>query len=117
MNLPTLARLRNAQTCAQHALDNAGGLGADLVAGACQPLHAALYDLAILGEALSKVPQEVRSLAPGISWNAVVGMRNHVVHAYRQVDHGIIADVLARRLVPLIAALEELIQLVEGVEP
>jgi uncharacterized protein with HEPN domain len=82
-----------------------------------QPLHAALYDLAVIGEALGKVPEDVRRLAPEIPWAAIVAIRNHVVHSYWQVDLTIIADVIQNRIDPLIAALERLIDLLRRNQP
>lgn len=40
----------------------------------------------IVGEAASKVTAETRALSPGIPWQAIVGMRNRLVHAYFDVD-------------------------------
>jgi uncharacterized protein with HEPN domain len=112
-----LQRLRDARSFALAALDNAGGLSPDVLADAKQPLHAALYDLAVIGEALGKVPGDVRSLAPAIPWVGITGMRNYVIHTYWRIDKEIVADVIGMRLDPLIDELDALIELVRKAEP
>jgi len=101
--------LRDACDFARHAQGDAGGLDADVLAGAGQPLRAALYDLAIIGETLNKVSGEIKSAAPGLPWRPLVDLRNFIVHAYWQVDLEIVADVIESRLDPLIAELDRLI--------
>jgi uncharacterized protein with HEPN domain len=108
-----LERLCDARDFARHALSHAAGLSADVLAGALQPQHAAIYALAIVGEALGKISMELRSAAPAIPWNAINALRNHVVHAYWQIDLNIIADVIENRINPLVAELDKLIELLE----
>jgi uncharacterized protein with HEPN domain len=108
-----LERLRDAREFAQQALNHATGLPADILAEAREPQHAALYALTIVGEALSGVSGEVRSAAPKIPWEALRGLRNHVIHAYWQIDLEIIAEVIENRIGPLLAELDKLIGLVE----
>ena len=110
MTRSDLDRLRDARDYATHARSSAGGLSGDVLAEAVQPQHAALYALAVVGEALSK---EVKSAAPGLPWKAIVDLRNIIVHGYWQIDLEIIADIIENRVNPLIAELNKLIELVE----
>lgn len=116
MNRSDIDRIRDARDFAWHARNNAGGLPAEVLADAKQPQHAALYDLAIIGEALSKVSAELKSAAPDLPWRAVINMRNLIVHAYWQIDLEIVADVIEKRIDPLVAQLDKLIELVEKAE-
>lgn len=113
MNRSDLDRLRDARDFAGHARSNAGGLSAEILAGARQPQHAALYDLVVIGEALSRVSAEVKNAAPGLHWRSIVNLRNIIVHAYWQIDLEIIAGVVTNRLDPLIGELDRLITFVE----
>lgn len=113
MNRSDLDRLRDARDYAWHAGNNAGGLSADLLAGAVQPQHAALFDLVVIGEALNKVSSEIKSAGPAVPWQAIINLRNIIVHGYWQIDLEIIADIIANRLDPLVAELDKLIELVE----
>lgn len=114
MNRSDLDRLRDARAFALHARNNAGGLSANALAKAAQLQHAALFDLVVIGEALSKVPPAIRSAAPELPWNAIINLRNIIVHSYWQIDLEIVADVIENRLDPLNAELDALIALVEG---
>ncbi len=113
MSRSDLERLRDARDFAQYAQDNAGGLPGDILAGAKQPQHAALFDLAVIGETLNKVSSEVKSAAPDLAWRQIANLRNVIIHSYWLIDLEIIADVINNRLDPLIEELEALIAFVE----
>ena len=116
MSRSDLERLRDARDFARYAQDNAGGLSAHILAEAKQPQHAALFNLAIIGETLNKVSTEVQKAAPNLPWRQIVDMRNIIVHSYWLIDLEIIADVIKNRLDPLIDELERLIGFVERAE-
>ena len=116
MSRSDLDRLRDARDFARHAFDHATGLRADVLAQAPQPQHAAFYALAIVGEALSKIPADLRSAASAIQWDAIIALRNHLVHAYWQIDLEIIAGIIEKRVDPLVSELEKLIAVVEGMD-
>ncbi len=116
MNRSDVDRLRDARTFARHAQDNAGGLASEILAEATQPQHAALYDLAVIGETLNRVSAQIKSAAPDMEWREFYDLRNFIVHAYWQVDLEIIADVIWNRLDPLISELDRLIAFVERME-
>jgi len=111
-----LARLRDARSFAEDAVSHAIGLSADVLAQALKPQHAALYARMVVGEALGQIPTDLRNEAPGIAWKSIVGLRNHLIHAYWQIDLEIIADVIKNRIDPLVAELDKLITLVERIE-
>jgi uncharacterized protein with HEPN domain len=117
MNRSDLERLRDALQFAHYARANAGSLSAHALVEAIQPQHAALYDLAVIGETLNKISASVRNAAPDIPWRPFADVRNFIVHAYWQVDLEIIADVVQNRLEPLIEELSTLIAFVERAEP
>lgn len=116
MNRSDLDRLRDARAFARDAQNNAGGLSAQTLAKATQPRHAALYDLAVVGEALNRVWVEVKSTAPNVEWREFYDLRNFIVHAYWQIDLEIVADVISNRLDALIVELDQLTPLVERLE-
>ena len=49
-----------------------------------------LHAITIVGEAASRISEPTRVALPDIPWQAIVGMRHRLVHAYFDVD----ADVL-----------------------
>ena len=116
MNPSDLDRLRDARKYAGYALDDAGGLPAEVLAQARQPQHAALFDLVIVGETLNKVSAEVKTAAPSLPWKTITNLRNIIVHSYWQIDLEIIAQVIESEFDPLIAELTRLITFVERMD-
>jgi uncharacterized protein with HEPN domain len=53
-------------------------------------LFALIRAIEIVGEAASKMSEEMRSTNPQIPWNSIVGMRNRLAHAYFDTNHDII---------------------------
>ncbi len=63
----------------------------------------------IIGEAASKVSKELQSEHPEIPWADITGMRNRLVHAYFDINIGIVWTTVVARLPALIAQLEFLL--------
>ena len=70
----------------------------------------------IIGEAARHVSEETRALAPDIDWGDIIGMRNKLVHAYRNVNYDVLWDVITYRLPPLITELHRLIEAKYGAQ-
>jgi uncharacterized protein with HEPN domain len=49
-------------------------------------LAATLHQLMIIGEATTRLSSAFRSQYPAIPWQQFAGMRDHLVHAYDQVN-------------------------------
>lgn len=109
MTRTALDWLRDARAYARAALDNGGGLDAEALAAATQPLHAVLFDLVIVGEALGKMSSDVQSLASDIPWRMTKEIRNLIVHAYWQIDFEIVSNVVEHEIEPLVESLNRLI--------
>lgn len=73
-----------------------------------------LRHLQIIGEAARALPEEVRSLAPGIPWGKIIGMRNVLVHGYFEIDVDIVWDAATRDVPALKPAVERLLEELEG---
>ena len=72
-------------------------------------LFAVLRALEIMGEAAGKVSEELRSLAPGIPWSAIVGMRNRLIHGYFDVDTKVVWNTVVNELPALVRQLRALL--------
>ncbi len=64
--------------------------------------------LEIVGEAAGRVSTDFRDAHPEIRWRGIVGLRNRLIHAYSEVDLGIVWNIIVEDLPPLIAELEKL---------
>lgn len=62
----------------------------------------------IIGEAARHVTPQFRERHPHISWDAIAGMRNKIVHDYMNVDEDIVWDSVTQELQPLIEDLEKI---------
>ena len=56
----------------------------------------------IVGEAASRVPEEIRNRHPAIPWREAIGARNRLVHGYDFVDLDILWEIVATDLPALI---------------
>ncbi|GEM_PF-75497 len=70
--------------------------------------RASVCSLTIIGEAARRVPDEIRSQAPGIEWALMAKMRDHLIHDYFGVDDEIVWDVIRNRLPQIREILQEL---------
>jgi uncharacterized protein with HEPN domain len=113
MNRSTLERLQDILSAAALAAQHAGDLDAARLAATPGLRDAALFQIVVLGEAASQLPAELQALAPEIPWLNIRNMRNLVVHAYWQIDYGIVADTTKNDLEPLTAATRRLIEFVD----
>jgi uncharacterized protein with HEPN domain len=71
--------------------------------------------LEIIGEAGVNVSEARQAELSGIEWAKIRGMRNRIVHAYFDVDLDVVWDTVLLSLPPLVAQLEQVIDLEEGV--
>jgi uncharacterized protein with HEPN domain len=108
-------RLADALDHAHYALMAQVGLTPDVLSGSREVLHAILFDIIVIGEALHHVSAEVQGLSTDIPWTAVWRTRNFFVHAYWNVDPYVVHEIVERDLPPLIDALGALLrQLKDG---
>ena len=70
---------------------------------------AIVKSIEIIGEAASRVGEEVRESSPAIPWRDIVGMRHRLTHAYYEIDLDRVWDTLRADLPPLVAELEGLL--------
>ena len=55
----------------------------------------------ILGEAVKKIPDDIRSLYPQIPWKAIAGMRDVLVHEYWGIDLNVVWATVQEGIPPL----------------
>lgn len=62
---------------------------------------AVLRNLEIIGEAVKKLPTEVRALAPAIPWGSIAGFRDRLAHGYFDLDNRVIWGAVRDGVSPL----------------
>ena len=62
---------------------------------------AVVRNLEIIGEAIKKIPEEVRINHPEVDWKRIAGLRDILIHEYFGIDAVIIWDILQNKLADL----------------
>ncbi len=75
---------------------------------------AVVKSIEILGEAVKKVPDDIRNQYPDIPWKSIAGMRDVLVHEYWGIDVNIIWATVQEGLPPLKATITEIVTDVSG---
>jgi len=63
--------------------------------------------LEIIGEASRGISEEFRLAHPEIAWKKMIGMRDHLIHGYFDVNLDVVWETVTQDLPPLIAQLEK----------
>lgn len=68
---------------------------------------AVLRHLAIIGEAVKQLPDDVRARYPAVEWRKIARFRDLVIHHYFAIDNQIVWDIVTHKVPELAAALGE----------
>jgi uncharacterized protein with HEPN domain len=69
---------------------------------------AVMRNLAIIGEAVKQIPQDIRDRAPDVEWRKIARFRDVVIHHYFGIDEQIVWDVVQTKVPELLGSLETL---------
>ena len=70
---------------------------------------AVVYNLQIIGEAVKKIPPEIRDRYPQIEWRKIAGLRDIIAHAYFTIDDRIVWDIIQNKLLDLQKRIEQIL--------
>jgi uncharacterized protein with HEPN domain len=68
-----------------------------------------IKEIEIIGEAVSKISDEVKLKYFDIPWKDIVGMRNRLIHGYFDVDAKLVWNTTKIDLPPLVSSLEAIL--------
>jgi uncharacterized protein with HEPN domain len=71
--------------------------------------RAFVRSLEIIGEAVKRVPDEIRNKYAEIEWKAIAGMRDKLIHDYFGVDYDIVWDAVISKIPPLKEKIQEIL--------
>jgi uncharacterized protein with HEPN domain len=71
---------------------------------------AVLHNLEVIGEAVKRVPAELKTPFPGIPWKSISGFRDVLAHAYFSIDDSIIWDVSCNQMATLLEAVTQMLE-------
>jgi len=63
----------------------------------------------IIGEAASKISDDLKSKYPAIPWKDIIGMRNRLIHTYFDIDYDIVWKTVKYELLNLVDELKKLL--------
>jgi len=63
----------------------------------------------IVGEAASRIPDEVRQAHPTVPWRLAADMRNKLIHGYDIIEHEIVYDTVKDDLPLLVRQLDTIL--------
>lgn len=69
---------------------------------------AVVRNLEVIGEAVKKIPDDVRESKRDIPWKKIAGLRDILIHEYFGINMNIVWDVIENKLQPLKAAVVKL---------
>ncbi len=62
------------------------GMTFDTFANDIKTVKAVIRSLEVIGEAVNKIPEDIRDRYPETHWQEMIGMRNRLIHEYFGVD-------------------------------
>ena len=71
--------------------------------------NAVLKALEIIGEAASRISNDTKTAHPDVPWPDIVGLKNRIVHAYFEVDLGMVWKIVSNDVPALISTLERIV--------
>ncbi len=71
---------------------------------------AVLLNLHIIGEAVKKLPDDLRERHPNVAWREIAGLRDVIAHTYFALDTDILWDAVERDVPALLDAVRKIIR-------
>jgi uncharacterized protein with HEPN domain len=84
--------------CIEHIQSYTSGLSFDQFSSHFMTVEACLYNIQVIGEAVSRLPEDIKEVNPQIPWPLIKGMRNRLIHEYFGTDLRLVWNVIENEL-------------------
>lgn len=72
--------------------------------------YATLHNLELIGEAATRIPDDIRASHPEVPWNRIISARNRIIHGYLGIDNELIWRMVSRSVPTLVPQLRALLR-------
>ncbi|EPC00405.1 hypothetical protein L861_14115 [Litchfieldella anticariensis FP35 = DSM 16096] len=93
---------------AEKVVSYTGGLDQDDFITHDLTYDATLRNLELIGEAATRIPDEVRAQHPQIPWRMIIATRNRLIHAYLGIDDDTVWSIIQENIPELLEQLREI---------
>ena len=106
--------LRQIEEFAGRAQEICAGKTLDELLGDWQAKLALERALEILGEAVKRLPDDLRNRHKQVEWRAIAGMRDRLIHGYDAINHEILWNAVHEQLPTLKSTIQQMLDDPEG---
>ena len=85
------------------------GLSLAALSKDAKTLDAVIRNLEVIGEAVKRLPEEVRDQQPDVEWKKISGLRDILIHEYVGINVEVVWDVIQHKLSGLEEAAKKLL--------
>ena len=109
MPQPDINRLHHILESAFEAQEFMKGVSREQLPKDRKTMQAVIRNLEIIGEAAAKLSKEFKEKHNKVPWQAIVGMRNWLIHAYFDIDYDHVWNAVHEDIPTLIPQIEALL--------
>ena len=85
------------------------GMSSETLARDDRTLDAVIRNLEVIGEAVKRLPEQVRNRQPDIEWKKIAGLRDILIHEYFGINVKVVWDVVQHKLSGLETTVKQLL--------